>query len=85
MDKNIYRLKLDNLKKLFLEFKEQYEFYLKQKDDLFIKKTSLLAFEKKLEEVIEYSIKINKMILKKNNIVALSYQESFLLLKKNQF
>jgi len=85
MKKNILLLKINSLKKLFEGFKEQYDFYLKQKENTFIQKTALLATQKKLEEVIEYSIKINKEILKTKNIYSISYQESFLNLENFNF
>jgi uncharacterized protein YutE (UPF0331/DUF86 family) len=82
MKKEIYLLKLNNLKDLYNKFKDQYDFFKSQKEEGFLKTTALLALQKRLEEVIEYSIKINKILLSTKNTYFLSYQESFLLLSQ---
>ena len=45
-------------------------------------KKDLLALERIIEQIVETSIKINKLILKTFNIQPLSYKESFLKLEK---
>ena len=48
--------KIESVKDIFKELKEEYNIYEEQTGRL--KKTSYFAIQKKLEEVIEYSIKI---------------------------
>jgi uncharacterized protein YutE (UPF0331/DUF86 family) len=82
MDKKLLN-KIDTLKDFYEELKEQYEIY--NTIDEKYKKTAILALQKKSEEIIEHSIKVNRELLKKKNIFAISYQDSFLKLSKFGF
>ena len=82
MDNKILN-KLKILKDIYDEFSQWMNFY--QTWEGIQKESAFLSAQKKAEELVEYSIKINRELLKKENYFANSYKESFLLLEKLGF
>lgn len=75
--------KIQILKELYNELLEQKSIY-KEVEEKY-KTTSYLALQKKAEEVIEFMIRVNKILLMKKGIIPMSYKESFLKLEKLSF
>lgn len=73
-------VKIEKSKEIYKELKEERQFYKEFEGRL--QKTAYFAMQKKAEELVELAIKINRELLKKKNIIALSYKESFLKLEE---
>ncbi len=80
MELNLIRIKLNNLKKNlnYLVLANQKKKDEKNEFELILIKTSIAKF---IEEIVENAIKINTIILKKNNDYGKNYFETFIKLK----
>lgn len=75
--------KIENIKEIYEELKVQFDLYTSL--DGVLKRTAFFASQKKAEELIEYAIKLNRLLLREKKIFPMSYKDSFLKLEKIGF